>query len=128
MVRRSFWPSFVSTFLSMGWAAPAQALTLPESWSKPTAPFRIIGNVYYVGTEGLASYLVATPQGHVLIDGGLPEGAPLIEQSIRALGVKVEDVKILLTTQAHFDHVGSLAALQKASGGRCLWVQLAAAH
>lgn len=63
---------------------------------------------------------IATPRGHVLIDGGLPESAPLIERSIRQLGFKVEDVEVLLTTQAHFDHVGSLAALQKASGGKVM--------
>ena len=66
-------------------------------------------NIHYVGTNELAAYLLTTPAGHILIDGGLPESAPLIEQSIRQLGFKVEDVKILLTTQAHFDHVGSMA-------------------
>jgi metallo-beta-lactamase class B len=118
MVRRSFWPSFVSTFLSMGWAAPAQALTLPESWSKPTAPFRIIGNVYYVGTEGLASYLVATPQGHVLIDGGLPQAAPIIASNIETLGYSVRDVRYLLNSHAHFDHSGGLAQLKQATGAQ----------
>ena len=88
--------------------------------TSPVAPFRIVGNIHYVGTNELAAYLLTTPAGHILIDGGLPESAPLIEQSIRQLGFKVEDVKILLTTQAHFDHVGSMAALAKASGGQVM--------
>jgi metallo-beta-lactamase class B len=88
-----------------------------STWNLPHEPFRIAGPIHYVGTAELAAYLIQTPQGHVLIDGGLPESAPLIEQSIRRLGLKVEDVEILLTTQAHFDHVGSLAALKRASGG-----------
>lgn len=88
-----------------------------SSWNRPFEPFQISGPIHYVGTSELAAYLIVTPQGHVLIDGGLPESAPLIEGAIRQLGFKVGDVKVLLTTQAHFDHVGSLAALQKASGG-----------
>jgi metallo-beta-lactamase class B len=92
----------------------------PPEWNRPFEAFRIAGPIHYVGTEDLAAYLITTPQGHILIDGALPEGAPLIEQSIRAVGFKVEDVKVLLTTQAHFDHVGSLAALQKASGGQVM--------
>jgi metallo-beta-lactamase class B len=92
----------------------------PPEWNRPFEAFRIAGPVHYVGTEDLAVYLITTPRGHILLDGALPEGAPLIEQSIRSLGFKVEDVEILLTTQAHFDHVGSLAALQKASGGQVM--------
>ena len=91
-----------------------------SKWNLPFEPFKLAGPVYYVGTSELAAYLIATPQGHVLIDGGLPESAPLIERSIRQLGFKVEDVEVLLTTQAHFDHVGSLAALQKTSGGKVM--------
>ena len=88
------------------------------SWNKPTAPFRLVGPVHFVGTNELAAFLVTTPGGHVLIDGGLPESAPLIEQSIRALGFDPRDIRVLLTTQAHFDHVGSLAHFKKLSGGR----------
>jgi len=88
-----------------------------SSWNQPFAPFTIAGPIHYVGTSELGVYLITTSAGHILIDGGLPESAPLIERSIRQLGFKVEDIKVLLTTQAHFDHVGSLAALQKASGG-----------
>jgi metallo-beta-lactamase class B len=88
------------------------------SWNKPSEPFRVVGPIHFVGTNELAAFLVATPAGHVLIDGGLPESAPLIEQSIRALGFDPRDIRVLLTTQAHFDHVGSLAHFKKLSGGR----------
>jgi metallo-beta-lactamase class B len=114
MLRKSFWVLLVSTYCT----ASAQALSLPESWNKPAAPFRIIGNVYYVGTEGLASYLVATPQGHVLIDGGLPQSAPTIVKNIETLGYSVRDVRYLLNSHAHFDHSGGLAQLKQATGAR----------
>jgi metallo-beta-lactamase class B len=76
----------------------------------------VFGNTWYVGTRGLSAILVTSPAGHVLIDGGLPESAPLIAASIRALGFRLEDVKLLLNSHAHFDHAGGLAALQQASG------------
>lgn len=88
------------------------------SWNEPTEPFRVVGPVHFVGTNELAAFLVTTPGGHVLIDGGLPESAPLIERSIRALGVDPREIRVLLITQAHFDHVGSLAHFKKLSGGR----------
>jgi metallo-beta-lactamase class B len=100
---------------------PSSSLPSTASeWNTPFEAFQLAGPIYYVGTADLATFLVATPQGHILIDGALPEGAVLIQQSIRTLGFKVEDVKILLTTQAHYDHVGSLAAMQKASGGQVM--------
>lgn len=85
-------------------------------WNEPQRPFRVHGNTWYVGTRGLSAMLITSPAGHVLIDGGLPESAPLIAASIRALGFKLEDVKLLLNSHAHFDHAGGLAALQRASG------------
>ena len=88
-----------------------------EDWNTPFPPFQVAGPVHYVGTAGLAAFLIATPDGHVLIDGGLPEGVPVIAAAIAAAGFEVDDIEILLTTQAHFDHVGSLAGLQKLSGG-----------
>jgi metallo-beta-lactamase class B len=85
-------------------------------WNEPQRPFRVHGNTWYVGTRGLSALLVTSPDGHVLIDGGLPESAPLIAASIRALGFRLEDVKVLLNSHAHFDHAGGLAALQRATG------------
>jgi metallo-beta-lactamase class B len=97
-------------------AAAAAVAQDAREWNKPFTPFRVIGNVYYVGTNELGAYLLTTPSGHVLIDGGLPESAALIEDSIRQLGFAAKDIRILLTTQAHFDHVGSMAALAGKSG------------
>jgi metallo-beta-lactamase class B len=89
-------------------------------WNKPVEPFRIIGGIYYVGTNELGAYLLKTSEGAILIDGGLPESAPLIAHSIEAIGVPVTSVRILVTTQAHFDHVGSLAELAQKTGGRVM--------
>ena len=89
-------------------------------WNKPVEPFRIIGNIYYVGTNELGAYLLKTPDGAILVDGGLPQSAPLIAHSIEAIGVPLTSVKVLLTTQAHFDHVGSLAELAQKTGGRVM--------
>jgi metallo-beta-lactamase class B len=85
-------------------------------WNDYEAPFRLAGPVYFVGTTHLAAFLVHTPQGHILIDGGMPSSAPVIERSVRELGFKPEDIRILLTTQAHFDHVGTHAHFKKLSG------------
>jgi metallo-beta-lactamase class B len=71
-----------------------------------------------VGTHGLGAILITSNGGHVLIDGGLPESAPLIEANIQALGFRVEDVKLILNSHAHFDHAGGIAELQRASGAR----------
>lgn len=96
---------------------PAQALS-PESAAKnqPVAPFRIVGNLYYVGASDVASYLVVTPKGMILLDGGYAETAPMIEKNIATLGFRLADLKILLNGHAHPDHAGGLAALQQDSG------------
>jgi metallo-beta-lactamase class B len=91
-----------------------------EAWNQPVAPFQIIGNIYYVGAEGVASYLITTPRGHILLDGGLPETAPWIEKNIATLGFKVTDIKFLLNSHAHYDHCGGLAELKKASGAKMI--------
>ncbi|MEQ1547846.1 MAG: subclass B3 metallo-beta-lactamase [Chakrabartia sp.] len=85
-------------------------------WNEPYAPFKLIGNIHYVGTAGISAYLITTPKGHFLIDGILPQTAPLIIANIKALGFRIGDVKYLLNTHAHFDHAGGLARLQRASG------------
>jgi metallo-beta-lactamase class B len=87
----------------------------------PREPFRIAGNLYYVGTRDVTSFLLTGPQGHVLLDGGYPGTAPMILKSIATLGFNIKDVKILLNSHAHLDHAGGLAALQQASGAQ-LWV------
>jgi metallo-beta-lactamase class B len=88
----------------------------PAEWSKRYPPFRIVGNLYYVGTYDLACYLVTTPQGNILINTGLASSLPIIKANIEALGFSFSEIKILLTTQAHYDHMGAMAAIQKATG------------
>lgn len=106
-------------------AMPAQAQTISDmlaqlraKWKTPTEPFRIIDNVYYVGTAGLSSFLVTSPDGHVLIDTGLPETTPLIKANIDKLGFKLGDIKYLLNTHAHFDHAGGFAEMKKDTGAQ----------
>lgn len=87
-------------------------------WNKPTAPFHIIGNVYYVGTAGISVYLIETRKGLILIDAALPESVPYVERNIKALGFDLKDIKIILAGHAHFDHAGGLAAIKRDSGAR----------
>jgi metallo-beta-lactamase class B len=87
-------------------------------WNEPQAPFHLIGNIYYVGMAGVSAFLIVTPQGDILTDGGLPESAPFIEKNIKALGFKLGDVKILLNSHAHFDHSGGLAKLKADTGAK----------
>lgn len=85
----------------------------PADWYRPAEPLTILPNVHFVGTEGLSAFLITGPAGHVLIDGGLPESAPLIAANIRKLGYRLEDVRYLLINHAHFDHAGGLAELKR---------------
>lgn len=87
-----------------------------DSWSEPHEPFRIHGNTWYVGTDGLSSILIETDDGLVLIDGGLPQSAALIDANIRALGFDPHAIKAILVSHVHYDHVGGVAALQRQSG------------
>lgn len=96
---------------------PSPWATANPDWIERMEPFHIYGEVHYVGTRGLSSFLIATPEGHFLIDGGLPENAGAIAENIKALGFNVKEVKYLLNSHAHFDHSGGLAALKKMSGG-----------
>jgi metallo-beta-lactamase class B len=98
--------------------APAEAAPAgsPASWSTPTPPFRIAGPIHYVGTEGIASYLIDSGDGLVLLDGGLAETVPAIESNIASLGFRLSDVKLLIATHAHWDHAAGLAALKRDTG------------
>jgi metallo-beta-lactamase class B len=87
-----------------------------KEWNKPVKPFNIYGNTWYVGVNGLSSVLITSPGGHILIDGALPQSAALIEANIKALGFRVEDVRLIVNSHAHWDHAGGIAALQRASG------------
>lgn len=99
-------------------AGPRWALACDGSddWNKPAPPVRIHANTYLVGTCGISAILITGSEGHVLIDGGTGEGADLIAANIRSLGFRVGDVRIILTSHEHYDHVGGIAALQRLSG------------
>jgi len=90
------------------------------AWKTPTAPFRIVGNIHYVGTKGLAAYLITTPKGAILLDATMTGNAPLVERNIRASGVRLSDVKWLITTHEHWDHVGALARIKRDTGASLL--------
>ena len=85
-------------------------------WTEPFPPFRIAGNLYYVGSKDLASYLISTPQGHILINSDLVTSVPLIRASVEKLGFKFSDIKILLISHAHWDHDGGSAAIKALTG------------
>ncbi len=108
---------FITIFLLTSFSSTAQKVKEPKAlspeWSKPYQPFRIAGNLYYVGTYDLACYLITTKQGHILINTGLASSAAQIKANIETLGFKFSDLKILLTTQAHYDHMGAMAAIKK---------------
>lgn len=96
--------------------SPLNGYAINGRWNEPYEPFTVIGNIHYVGTAGVSSFLITTPEGHFLIDGILPQTVPQIAASISALGYDIRDVKYLLNSHAHFDHAGGLAGLQRLSG------------
>src|SRR6202451_3907220 len=97
-----------SLMLAAQWA---HAQTNPD-WTTPIAPFRIAGNLYYVGGKDLASYLIVTPKGDILINSSLESSVPMIRASVEQLGFKFQDVKILLISHAHSDHDAGSAAIK----------------
>jgi metallo-beta-lactamase class B len=96
-------------------------------WNRPQAPFNVVGNTWYVGPAGLSSVLITGPQGHILIDGALPQSAPLIAANIAALGFRIEDVRLIVNSHPHFDHAGGIAWLQRKSGAQVAASQAAVA-
>jgi metallo-beta-lactamase class B len=115
LTRISLFLALLATFT----AAPAQ--TTPgckqcAEWNITQEPFRVYGNTYYVGVRGLSSILITSPQGHVLIDGDLRESAPKIVANIKALGFRIQDVKLILNSHVHHDHAGGIAELHRLSG------------
>lgn len=117
--------------VSLAWsieyaAADAIACSRCEEWNREQAPFRIFGNTFYVGPRDLSSVLVTSSAGHVLIDGALPQSAPLIARHVQQLGFKMSDVKIIVSSHPHYDHVGGIAELQRLSGAKVIASDLAA--
>ena len=98
--------------------ASSVAESQDSTWTQPFAPFRIAPDLYYVGSRGLASYLVTTPQGHVLINSNLEANVPQIQASVEQLGFKFSDVKVLLISHAHWDHNAGAATIQRLTGAQ----------
>jgi metallo-beta-lactamase class B len=92
----------------------------PDGFTTPFPAHRVVGNVYYVGTYDLACFLITTPDGNILINTGIDGSVPLIRSSIESLGFKLKDTKILLTTQAHYDHVAAMAEMKRLTGAKML--------
>jgi metallo-beta-lactamase class B len=123
-------PQIVKTAILLALAAlayagqtPAQLQPDPPSscascaeWNAPRRPFHIFGNTHFVGVSGLSSLLITSDQGHVLVDGGLPQTAPLIDNNIRTLGFRPEDIRLILASHEHYDHVGGIAAFARFTG------------
>ena len=84
--------------------------------NQPVKPYRVIGNIYYVGASDVTSYLITTPNGHILLDSGFIETVPQIKQNVAQLGFRLADIKILLNSHAHYDHAGGLAELKRLTG------------
>ncbi|MEO1101764.1 MAG: subclass B3 metallo-beta-lactamase [Pseudomonadota bacterium] len=96
------------------------ARTLFPFWYEAAEPFRVIGPIHFVGSRGLSMFFIPTEDGHILIDGGVPENAPMVASSIRELGYDPKDIKVLLNTHAHLDHSGGLAELKALSGAKLI--------
>ncbi len=121
MLRTSLKNTALAVVISLtALSAQAQKVKEPKAmnadWAKPYKPYRIAGNLYYVGTYDLACYLITTPQGNILINTGLAASATQIKNNIKVLGFKFADTKILLNTQAHYDHLGAMAFIKKKTG------------
>src|SRR5215813_11289497 len=99
--------------------APALAQSNPE-WTRPFPPFRIIGNIYWVGSYDLSTYLITTPQGNILINTGIGDTAKQIKASVEQLGFKMADTKILTATHGHYDHAAGFAELKRMTGARLI--------
>ena len=98
-------------------ATGLQAQSHPE-WHTPFPPHRIAGNLYYVGSQDLAAFLIATPEGHILINSNLESSVPQIKESVEKLGFHFNDIKILLISHAHFDHCAGSALIKETTGAK----------
>lgn len=111
------WRFLVFATFSLGVYAQ-QVLPDNADWHKPFPPFRIVGNIYWVGTYDLSSYLITTPEGNILINTGMPDSVPMILAGVEKLGFKFSDIKILAATHAHADHAAGLAEIKRLTGAK----------
>ena len=116
MIRRIL-PRIVSAFIFVIFSLHLAA-EVPASWTTPFPAFRIAGNLYYVGSEDLAAYLIVTPQGNILINSNLESSPPLIKKAIESLGFKFRDTKILLISHGHYDHCAGSAEIKRLTGAK----------
>lgn len=98
--------------------SPENSTAQSNDWTEPFPPFKIAGNLYYVGSKGLANYLITTPKGHILINSDMEENVPLIRTSVEKLGFKFTDIKILLISHAHWDHDGASDTIKNLTGAK----------
>ena len=91
---------------------------IDNEWTIPMEPFKVLDNLYYVGSQNIASHLITTPQGHILLDTGMPAMNQAVKGSIEKLGFKLSDIKIMISSHAHFDHVQGHAAMKKVTGAQ----------
>lgn len=108
------------TIFMLSFSCFAQLSATERKWNAPVEPFRVIGNIYYVGAADITSFLITTPDGHFLLDGGFAETAPQIKENITRLGFKLEDVKFLLNSQSHYDHAGGFAELKRLTNAKMI--------
>lgn len=113
---RNFRLAAVLFLALIAFTTPIRAAT-PE-WTRPFPPFRIAGNLYYVGSEDLAAYLIVTPQGDILINSNLASSPPQIKHSVESLGFHFSDIKVLLISHAHFDHAAGSAQILRMTGAK----------
>lgn len=113
-----FYPLVAALFFIFSITISAQLSETERSWNEPVEPFKIVGNIYYVGASDVTSYLITTPKGHILLDSGFLETVPLIKANLTKLGFKLEDVKVLINSHAHYDHAGGIAELQRITKGK----------
>ncbi len=112
-------PSPLAIVSCLSIVTTAQLVAQSEEWTRPFPGHRVISNLYAVGTYGLGVFLLTTEEGHILINTGLEDSTPLIRENIEAVGFRLEDVKILLTMQAHWDHTAALAEINRSQAPRC---------
>jgi metallo-beta-lactamase class B len=116
--RRALTKIILGTVLGIAALADRGVAQADPTWTEPFPPFHIAGNLYYVGSKGLANYLITTPQGHILINSDLEANVPMIRASVEQLGFKFNDIKILLISHAHWDHDAGSALIKQMTGAK----------
>ena len=126
------WKSFAAAAIALSIGALSASLEAQQTWKqlpvtkgeyvKPFPPLRIVGNLYYVGTYDLGCYLIVTPEGNILINTGINDSTRPIRENIEKLGFKFQDIKLLLATHGHWDHVGAMAEIKRMTGAK-MWME-----